>query len=90
MSTRTDQLPIRVRNEFRAGQLDQAVVVLNQSICIEQGKALGVEKKILFHFVADRFGQHQFAHLSSAERERGFVEPPRGDDSASQNIRVEE
>jgi len=90
MSTRTDQSPIRVRNEFRAGQLDQATIVLNESICIEQGQALGVEKKILFHFVANRFGQHQFADLSRAERERGFVEPPRRDDSAGQNIRVEE
>ena len=49
-----------------------------------------LEQKVFLHFIADHFGQHQFADLGGAERERSLVESPGRRDSSSQDIRVEE
>ena len=76
-------------NNLRASQSDESPVVLNQLVGIKCRQPFRVQEEILFDLIADYLRQHQPADLRGAERQRGLVESPGGDNSCSQNVRVE-
>lgn len=90
MPTGSDERLIWVRDHFRIRELDQPAILLNEIIGLQGWKALGVKEQILFHFIPDNFCKHKPAQPRRAKRESGFVEPPWGDNTASEDIRIEE
>jgi hypothetical protein len=76
-------------NNLKASQSDEAPVVLNQLVGIKRRKPFRVQEEILFDLIADYLRQHQPADLRGAERQRGLIESPGGDNSCGQNVRVE-
>ena len=73
---------IRVRNDFRACQVDESAIVLEEFVCLGCGQSLRMEEKVLFDFIADRFSQDETGDLRGAQRQNGFVESPFGNYSA--------
>jgi hypothetical protein len=83
-------LPAGVGNKLGMSQLDEAAIGINQMVDVNRWQALCVEEQILLHLVADDIGQDQLAHSCGAEGKDRFVEAPRRDDSAGQNVRIQE
>jgi len=90
VTTGPDLVLAWVGNNLRMSQLNEVTIVVNHLVGCFRWQALGVDEQILLYFIADNFRRYQLAHSCGAEREDRLVESPGRDNSASQDIRIQE
>ncbi len=87
-STSNHRVQLRKRDHLRPGQFNESAIVLNDAICLLRRKTLRLDKQVLFHFLANRLGQHQLADPGRAKRQHCLIKSPRSNNASGQHIGI--